>query len=286
MIVFIIVIYNIKLSDCITLKTLRECLHSNSEMEHRVLVLDNSDSPSEQDLFGPDFEYYRFHQNIGLARAYKYGLEYCHANDAKFMVTLDQDSEISIDYIDAVFKNSNLYRGQDVALCPRIFCGDRQISPYSYNFIGFPRYDSKSNLHAINSFSVYAVSSLNSPGVIDEFYWLDALDFSIYENLHRRGTSIIPMGVKVQHNLSLLQGSVSPVRLSNIAFYESAYLFEYCGPLRLMPGLTRLLFRVARRINFLSRSNGFAALLQAIKSGAIKGLTRRMKRHFTVETKA
>lgn len=284
MIVFVIIVYNIKLSDCITLTTLRNSLNMKVAMPYRILVLDNSEESSSPVLFRPDFEYIGFRENIGLARAYKYGVAYCRDLGAAFMVTLDQDSTVTTAYIDAVLKYTKLYIGRDVALCPRIFFGDRQISPFSFSPTGIPKYCITGKLHAINSFSVYSVSTLTSSDIIDEFYWLDALDFAIFENLHRRGIPVVAMDVEVQHNLSLLQGGVHHVRLANIAFYEAAFLFEYCGPIRLLSGLFILVLRVARRIDFMSRSNGFGTMLGAIISGAIKGLTRRMGRQSVVGT--
>lgn len=173
------------------------------------------------------------------------------------MVTLDQDSVVTKEYIDAVFEYMNLYVGKQITFCPQIYCGGRQISPFSFDATGSPRYGNAGQLYAINSFSIHSVSSLATLDIIDEFYWLDALDFVIFEKLHRAGITIVELPVQVQHNLSLLQGGVRQERLANIAFYEAAFLFEYCGPIRLLSGLVRLIARAVRRIDFVRQGNVF-----------------------------
>lgn len=283
MIVFVVVIYNIRLAECRTLASLRASLAEAGLDAYRILVLDNSPAPLAPDAGHAGLDYVAFNANVGLARAYKHGLGYSREHGAAFMVTLDQDSTVTPAYIGALAAHEQRYRGQEVALCPQIFCGERQVSPYSFSALGSPRYGSAGKLHAINSFSAYSVSGLARAGIIDEFYWLDALDFSIFENLHRSGIPVVPMAVEVQHSLSLLEGRVQHGRLANIALYEAVFLFEYCAPLRALAGSARLLVRVARHTDFTKPGNGFGALFMAIASGARQGLARRLQRRPALE---
>lgn len=69
MVVFSIVIYKISLSDCITFKTLLDCLGLRSTTMFRVLVLDNSEVPDYPPPSAPYLDYFAFHNNVGLARA-------------------------------------------------------------------------------------------------------------------------------------------------------------------------------------------------------------------------
>lgn len=278
MIVFIIIIYRIKLHDCIALSSLLNSLGTNINQQFEVLVFDNSENSSEVEEHSSNFKYIKFGRNVGLSHAYNYGVEYCKKNNAEFMVTLDQDSTVTSDYVNAVFNYANLYAGRDVVLCPRVMVGDRQVSPYSFNLIGAPRYTCKGKLHAINSFTVYAVHTLATYGIIDEFYWLDALDFSIFAKLHRYNIQVVAMDVIVQHDLSLLHGALKHSRLSNIAFYEAVFLFEYCGPVRAISGLLRLIVRILRRIDYKNRFNDLGLMLGKIVTGSSKGLIRRIRR--------
>lgn len=279
MIVFIIVIYKVKLSNCITLSSLLGSLETSCINSFRILVLDNSDGPCAQDKIDSKFDYVSFGANIGLARAYKYGVNYCRNIDAQFMVTLDQDSLVTPAYIRSVFKYINIYAGHEIVLCPRILCGDRKISPYSYSIMGTPNYTSSEKLHAINSFTVYSVCTLVGSDIIDDFYWLDALDFSIFENLYRNGIAVKVMDVEVQHNLSLLDFRISNERLANIALYEAAFLFQYCNPVRCFAGTVRLILRMHRRIRHTNRIRILLNIHRTILKGASTGLVRRLNKY-------
>ena len=279
MVVFVIVVYKIKPSECIALSSLISSLCVNGVKSFKILILDNSPGSDSIYKIESKFDYFAFGSNVGLAHAYNYALNYCKRIGAEFIVTLDQDSTVTLDYIDEIFKCVKIYAGKEVVLCPTIMCGNRQVSPFSYSPIGVPRYKISGELHAINSFSVYSVNTLISLKIIDEFYWLDALDFSIFENLHRNKIPVIPMHVQVQHDLSLLHEEIGRERLVNIALYEAAFLFEYCGPVRLLSGLLRLLFRVVRRVNYRNKIEDLCVVLQAIMIGSFRGLIRRLWRH-------
>lgn len=276
MIYFLIVIYNITPSECLTLRTLRESL-GKKNMGFRILVLDNTINPIKDNFNCDEFEYYQFHENLGLSRAYKHGAMHCLKQGAKFIATLDQDSIVTLSYINAVTSYAKTYTGKNIVLCPRIFCKDRQISPFTFNSYGFPCYGTPGKLHAINSFTVYSELSIKALESIDNFYWLDALDFVIFETLHKARTLIIEMPIDVQHNLSLLENSTPQSRLNNIIYYEAAFLLEYCNPIRILSGIIRLTGRIARHTKIISSPLDFLSLFNSLITGSIKGIKRRKR---------
>jgi hypothetical protein len=270
---FAIVIYRIAPLESTTLRTLLEGLHAIDGLEAHILVLDNSPVPASDNRTTENVEYIAFGKNAGLAHAY------CHAGarakdeGAQFVVTLDQDSVVSPAYLASLRDHARQYAGQEVVFCPRIISAGRVVSPNVYDASGRPRFDGREGaLHAINSFSVYATSLLTEKKIIDDYYWLDALDFAIYANLHRQHVPVIQMQVEVAHSLSVVDGGMNAQRLANMAHYEAAFLLQYCGPARVVQGLARLLVRIVR----LGRpSSGIGAALKALAAGFLIGMRRR-----------
>lgn len=274
--VFAIVIYRLAPLESVTIRTLLDGLRTIAGLTAKILVLDNSPVPAAAAGDGGGFEYVAFGRNVGLAQAYRHAAAFAKEHRAEFVVTLDQDSVVSPEYLAGLRDYACRYSGQEVVLCPRILSAGRVVSPYFYGPDGRPHFGSGTGpLHAINSFSAYAVSLLTEKSVIDDYYWLDALDFAIYENVHRHCVPVILMEVDVAHSLSVVDGSINAQRLTNMAHYEAAFLFQYCGIARLCSGLLRLLARVIRLGCSGLGVRATVGALRASLTGSLAGLRRR-----------
>jgi len=275
-ILFAVVIYRIAPLESATVNSLLEHLGNIARLSAHILVLDNSPAPAGDQGRAQGFEYVAFGKNVGLAHAYRYAADRAKEDGAEFIVTLDQDSIVSAAYLNSLRDYAYHHAGQEVVFCPRIMSAGRVVSPYVYDAFGNPHFDGrKGELHAINSFSVYATAVLADSKIIDNYYWLDALDFAIYANLHRKHIPVTEMKVDVAHSLSVLDGGMNSERLANMAHYEAAFLFQYCGLARLANGLLRLLVRVVRVGRASGRFGPIGKAFKAAGAGSLTGMRRR-----------
>jgi hypothetical protein len=275
-VVFAVVIYRITPAQSDTVRTLIDSLRFATGLAAKVLVLDNSPQPNAAFNLHNEFDYIAFERNVGLAHAYRRAGAFAVEHGAEFVVTLDQDSIISPAYLNSVRDYASRYSGKEIVFCPRILSGDRVVSPYVFGANGCPRFDGREGrLHAINSFSVYAVSLLTRENIIDDYYWLDGLDFAMYENLHHQHIPVVLMNIDVCHNLSVVAGGMNAQRLANMAHYETAFLFQYCGLARLCVGLLRLAARIVRVGFSDAGAPGIIGAFRALVTGALAGVCKR-----------
>lgn len=283
-ILFAVVIYRILPMDSTTLRTLLSSMRGVDRLQVKILVLDNSPVPAGNFGTQQEFEYVAFGENAGLARAYRHAGAVAKALTADFVVTLDQDSNVSPEYLSQLRDHARRYAGQEVAFCPTILSSGRVVSPYVYSRTGRARFgEGKGVLHAINSFSAYATSLLAEKNIIDDYYWLDALDFVIYENLCRQNIPVIQMDVEVAHSLSVVDGGMNAQRLANMAHYEAAFLFQYCSATRIFNGFPRLVARVIRLGRRGPGLHGIVQALTAAGTGLLAGVRKRTARSSVLE---
>ena len=245
MIVFVIVIYCIEINNCTTFLSLKESINRGNFSQYKIIIVDNTPNKLKNTIeLCENIVYMINGKNTGLPFSYNLAIKYAKKIAGKFLVTLDQDSIVTLDYLTAVFSNVNRLADKYVALCPIIKSSDRIVSPFCFNKLGFPAYGKiNKSLFGINSFSVYLVKYIVDCGGFDEFYWLDALDLCIYAKIKQKKYSAILLDVEVSHDLSLLSGKISQWRLLNMAKYEACFLFEYCEFIHIITGLFRLFGR-------------------------------------------
>lgn len=245
MILFAVVIYKKRLSDSATVRSLAECLKRFPQLDYRVLLMDNSEPGLNHAPQMENWEFHSFGANVGLPRAYNHALTRCDQLGADYLVTLDQDSVVTEEYLADVVSSLGSLNGATVALCPIIRSSGRVVSPYVFNRFGMPVYGARTgSLFAINSFAVYSTKYLRTVSGFDEYYWLDALDFSIFARINQQELQVQCLDVIVEHDLSLISGAMAEWRFANIVRFESIFLAEYCGPLHALTGFSRLLARV------------------------------------------
>jgi GT2 family glycosyltransferase len=279
MIHFAVVLYGVAIGESQTVSTLLPALRVLADFPAKVVLVDNTPGRTPGTTVWEEATLLTLGRNVGLAHAYNRVLAKAVADGASVLVTLDQDSDITLDYLRALqVQMGALLSGDGVCLCPDIVSNGRLISPYVHDRWGRPRFGSASaagrSLHAINSFSAYSVFYLQRVGGFDEHYWLDALDLVTFQRIEREGLHVRSLGVTVQHSLSLVSGPVGAWRLENIARYDACYLFECCSPMHVAMGCARLLARAVqhawrqRKPDIVTRS--VWALLHGARQGALR----------------
>jgi GT2 family glycosyltransferase len=275
--VFVVVIYNTRMSESVTLLSLAASLESVSDFNYRVLIFDNSSNSDHESLVSVKrCTIVWCGENRGLARAYNEGLAYSIRHGGEVLVTLDQDSTVSPEYLKALFEHRLSLRDPVVALCPTLVSGGRVISPYEVNVFGRRRYGRCGiNPRALNSFSVYSVAFLKSIGGFEEFYTLDGLDFSTYARIAKLGKKVFVLPAVVNHELSLLSGRMDISRFTNMTYYEACSLAEYDGPLSAASGTARMLVRAVRNAPKGRHIRYLRSAAAAVVLGLAAGIGRR-----------
>ena len=100
----LIVIYNKKCEDSITIKKIFP--YKN---QINIIVFDNSDENNENERFcnNNNIKYYTEHKNIGLSKAYNSIISKIEMNDDNFLLILDDDTNITNEYINKIIEISN-----------------------------------------------------------------------------------------------------------------------------------------------------------------------------------
>lgn len=107
-ITFIIVLYKVNLSDCITFNSLNRFKIEGNKIIN-LIIYDNS--PDSQTYFNTDKvnvnAYYHDKDNPGVSKAYNYGANIAKKKGFKWIVLLDQDTVFPPDFIDSLLYTIN-----------------------------------------------------------------------------------------------------------------------------------------------------------------------------------
>jgi GT2 family glycosyltransferase len=254
----VVVLYGVRGQNTETFRTLEaaNANRSGGEADVSILLYDNTPGGTTADFELPRcVRYYAAGENRGVAGAYNYALRMAEQEGCSWLLTLDQDTSLPLDFLMRMREIAQRLCGVNEvgAIVPHLVNAGRVLSPVrirpwgvSYlplDAAGF----AKGEIHAFNSGSLFRVSALKQIGGFDGRFWLDYQDASVYRRLHQCGKQVyIAEGVNVQHDLSLIseQKAVAPERFRNFLAAESAYTDLYRGRV----GGTFLTLRLLGRI--------------------------------------
>ena len=214
----------------------RNCLETMvSERNLTLMVYDNSPEAQRDSFFlDKHVTYVHDASNPGLAQAYNKALK--AATDFDWLLLLDQDTKVTLDYF-AEIKNTAPDKDV-VALVPRIFSENRQISPvYSEQYIKkttqHPNSGVQEKVMAINSASVLRVVFLKEIGGFNLEFPLDFLDHWLYWRIGEAGKKVQILETVLKHNLSVLDYATLPFsRYESILKAERRYYSMYAIALK------------------------------------------------------
>lgn len=234
MLYIIIVLYKTKLEDSLTYKALKKNLDKLKELGSKILIYNNS--PEIDIPISDDYVVHTPAENLMLAGAYNYALEQARNGGYKWLLLLDQDTELTESYINDLksFVEGSESENYDVAL-PILRKGEIYLSPESYKKSVGPYWDSlkiKSNddlkllenndiLVAYNSAALLKVSTLAKINGFDMDYPLDMLDHRYFYQLNQINAKFYILPAVFEQNLSLLDEK-NPMGISRYIGYVSA----------------------------------------------------------------
>lgn len=233
----VIVLYNQKIDECNTVRTLRNLDFSKESIKDiELIIYDNSStkqSPSSLSDFDWQFSYIHDPRNLGIATAYNYALEVANQNGSEWLLLFDHDTKVTQEFCDSIF-NLNKIDQDIVSVVPKIVSNQVMISPVFSDTLR-PLYTQRPKegiqerpVMAINSASLLRVSFLNEIGGFSTEFPLDYLDHWIYHEINSKGYKILLLSEELEHELSVLDYSnVSLKRYKSILDSEISFYKKY-----------------------------------------------------------
>lgn len=237
----IVVLYNCKVSESETLKTLNQVfVYLNVKLN--VLIYDNT-IEKDNNVKGSTFnnleiEYYHNPFNPGVAAAYNLAIEKGIQNKKKWLILLDQDTTISKSYFKELISSTseNILKNDIVCYIPKVVLKTGEvISPSKMKLGGFcqPLKNrtglQKKYITAINSGTVLNLTFLESIGGFTNKFPLDMLDHWYFREIYSHKKMVYILNTEIIHDLSIksFESSVSAKRYRIILDAEKEFYNSY-----------------------------------------------------------
>ena len=259
----VIVLYKLKPAESATLNTLQASIARLEPGRADVIILLYDNTPGGQDpgVLPATVQYRADTENGGLARAYNYALGVADEEGSSWLLTLDQDTSLPLNFVDNVCHAAEFVTPTDsiAAIVPLISDHGRVLSPKMFlsrwalmrllpaNFIGI----APGEISAINSAATIRVSALKAIGGYDPRFYLHASDVVLFHRLNRKGFRIFVAGnIHVEHEMSVfdLKKRSSPRRFEENVRSEEAFYDEYLGRIGQIVLLLRIFQRLTHRL--------------------------------------
>ena len=236
-----IVLYNKKINDSTTFisldnhKTIINQLFSQIEL----LIYDNSSTPQIFDIVNSfSVKYKSNKKNGGVSAAYNYAFDIAKKKNFKWMLLLDQDTELNENYfIELKRILKKIESSKDVvAIVPKIYNEKNKFSPSKVLWGGVHRpIDSsyigeyEDELMAIGSCTVLRTSFIKSIDGFSRLFWLDCLDRWLFHKIHKKNKSVYILRSKIYHELSILNFNkfMNVKKYHNQVLYEAIFMLKY-----------------------------------------------------------
>ena len=256
-----IVLYKIPLSESAAFRTLRAAISCLPEGQADIKIILYDNTPGGQNVVAlpVEVQYKADVENSGLAKAYNYALEIAQEEGFDWLLTLDQDTSLPIDFLCKLCHAVAFVAPLCTVAAIVPICGGRSGSPwirtkhglrpkrFPDGFIGIP----SERVYAINSASTIRVSALKAIGGYDPRVYLWASDLVMYHRLHCNHFSIFVAGdIHVEHESSIadLKNRSTPNRYEDMLRADEAFYDEYMGSLGHIVLLLMMLHRLVYRL--------------------------------------
>lgn len=205
MIYALVVIYNKKCEESISLRGLEEYKNKNI----KIIVFDNSDKDlgNENYCNKKQIQYYTMKKNIGLSKAYNYVINKLEEEKREgFMLLLDDDTELNEQYINEIISRTEKDRKSEI-IVPIVKSNDKIISPS--NIIHGCRVKS---IKDINEIDINRITAINSGMVVNlevykkikynEKMFLDYVDHEFCKEARKNNIKIDVLETELKQSFS------------------------------------------------------------------------------------
>ncbi len=257
----IVVIYRLLPVESSSLITLLDCAKQAETLglQLKVFVADNTPGGQTVSDLPATVAYRAYPDNPGLARPYNDALSMAAEKGFDWLLTLDQDTRLPLDFLTAMARVTQVYAEDRrvAAVVPRIEDMGRLISPFHFvkGFLPAVLPASASGLaplhtSALNSASLLRVRSLLELGGYDLSFPLHNSDTRLYQRLDKAGKRVAIADVRVPHELSILRRKerMSPDRYRLMLQDECRFWDHHMGLAARTERWIRLLGRYAKGV--------------------------------------
>jgi GT2 family glycosyltransferase len=217
--------------------------------------------------------------NGGLAKAYNYAISEAKSANCRWVLLLDQDSELPGDFLSSTHESLSVtdFNHDIVAVVPIVKCGNRQISPMIPLLgreIPFKMQNVVESkwLTAINSGTCLRVDFIEGVGGFCKDFWLDYLDYWLFKIINNNGKSVYVTHDVLQHDLSVanMNNGISEERYNNVLTAERQFTNKFLPPLSRLVLVPRLVVRGLKHL-ILTKDKRLSYLM--VRSAASQSLT-------------
>lgn len=257
-ILVVLVLYRMDLAESSSFQSLLRNFPDNDFEEIHLLIFDNS--PVQGRVAGMpaglSVHYRHDPANGGLSAAYNCALELGNDLGCTWLLLLDQDSELPRSFLAELAASIREFDGDEglAAIVPQVR-GQRSIlSPHTIR-LGFVkpitawsrRVESR-RMTAINSGTAVRIAFLNEVGGFSRKYWLDFMDYWLFNRIHKSGKRVGLSGSAMEHHMTLDTGTMALPRYVNMLDAEARFVLEELPAMERVLYLLRLWGRVLKQI--------------------------------------
>jgi GT2 family glycosyltransferase len=259
----VVVLYKMQPSESAAFRTIRTAISGLQDGQVNIKILLYDNTTGGQDIGGlpSDVQYKADIENGGLATAYNYALTIADQQGFDWLLTLDQDTSLPIDFLHKLLNAAAFVTPMpDVAtIVPCVSSNGRVLSPFTLmkhwtfmrhypdDFVGIPL----ENVYAANSGTTTKVSVLKAIGGYDPRFCLDLSDFAMNHRLHSHKLRALVAGnIHLEHELSShdLKNRSTPGRYEDYLCAEEGFCDEYLGRAVGIVVVLKLLYRLAFKL--------------------------------------
>lgn len=209
-ILVVVVLYKCKIEESISIKSLSNSISYAGWNHLDLVVYDNSPMYNNSEIcndYAFHIHYISDYTNSGVSKAYNKAVDLGVRLKKKYILLLDQDTEIPQSYCSDLSSIENNYS----LIVPRLMCRNVIISPCRYRWgRGSTLSLSKCNegvnslkgKNFLNSGSLISISLFNQTGGFDESVPLYFSDFNFFERLKKKETIYYQMSTIFLHEMS------------------------------------------------------------------------------------
>lgn len=227
----VIVLYQMTYSESSTITSLNKLLAFEAFPEiNQILIFDNSEKTTQPQELNERFEYFHSKTNVGLAKAYNQAIQQSKP-EVNWLVTLDQDTLLTSEYLHELLKTSQASPESVVAIAPVIQDQDQQISPVRsdilrplHNALPLGGQTYSNDVMVINSGTAIRMDFLQAIGGYNLAFPLDYLDHWLSWRIFTERKQLAILKTSLQHELSVLNYAAS----MNLARYKAILSAEKC----------------------------------------------------------
>ncbi len=268
-ITILLVLYKTELDKSVTYISLKKNM-VYCKFGYNFLVYNNSSEITVP--YSDSYDIVNSSYNELLFGAYNYGLNYSKEKNNDWILLLDQDTELTKEYILTLNNILNApIQPNIMSIVPRLISENKKLSPRKISSFGWWDLEVKSNgivngAYAYNSLSLLKVEFILSLGGFSKDFKLDMLDHWYYNKINEAKLSIYVMNVFIQHKLSLLdyEKEVSLERHEKFLNAEYNFVKNELSIMHFFSYKIRLTLRISKQFLFFKDRRYYLVTLKTL----------------------